>query len=353
MNKLTLVMPVYNTPISRLRQAVQSIEMQELPADVIIVDDGSKSEVADYLDTIHLTSHSLRVVHQPNGGVSRARNAGLELTNTEFFTFMDSDDELAEGFFEDAVSLIEQTGVDAVFGGMDFEIREGKNERYVLSFTNHEEDFYVLEDHQRDMMLESLFAKNAFSSISDTPMRFTCSYAAIFRSSKLKSVRFPEGIAISEDRIYNYRVCTAADTICLTSRIWYRHKSYGQSASKRLRPNAKEELTATANEFQTWLRHDDSQFDRIIYRGILNCFTQAIVFSVLRPGFSEALKQSKIEYIRELVDASVFQDAFANANPDSSSSRVLCFLGRHKLSAAIYLAYEIRKVKGDYQWAER
>lgn len=348
MNKLTLIMPVYNTEIAMLQRAVLSIEAQELPADVIIVDDGSSSETAGYLDTITLKNHNLRVIHQPNGGVSRARNTGLEHVSTEFFAFLDSDDVLGEGFFEDAVSLIEQTGADAVFGGVDYQREIGKSELFALSFPNRDEDFYVLEEQQRDMMVESLFAEDAFDSISDTRTRFTCSYAAIFRFSKLKDVRFPEGIVISEDRIYNYRVCMAADTICLSSHIWYRHIGNDLSASARLRPNAKSELSATANEFQSWLRHDGSKYDSCIYLGILECFTQAVVYSVLRRGFHDALHQSKVKYIRDLASVPVFQDAFVNANPSKKFARALCYLGKRKMAAAIYMLYAYRKVRGDY-----
>lgn len=89
---VSIITPAYNAA-RYLPQAVASVVEQSFQDwELIIINDGSTDATRDYLDT--LTDPRIRVIHQENGGVSRARNAGLECARGEFVTFMDADDAL-------------------------------------------------------------------------------------------------------------------------------------------------------------------------------------------------------------------------------------------------------------------
>lgn len=98
--KLSIIIPVYNVE-QYLRQCVDSVLAQTYKdLEIILVDDGStdgSGKIADEIcstpnSLIVSSSHRLKCVHKPNGGLSDARNAGLRVATGEYVAFLDSDD---------------------------------------------------------------------------------------------------------------------------------------------------------------------------------------------------------------------------------------------------------------------
>lgn len=93
-------MPVYYAERT-LRQCVDSILSQEMEDfELVLVDDGSSDASPALCDAYAHQDGRVRVVHQQNGGVSAARNAGLDMARGEWVTFIDSDDYVTEGYFD-------------------------------------------------------------------------------------------------------------------------------------------------------------------------------------------------------------------------------------------------------------
>lgn len=90
--KVSFILPAYNVE-KYLSQCVKSILSQSYKnIEVIIVNDGSTDSTADVANSIAKTDVRIIVIHQTNGGLSVARNAGLELASGEWIVFVDSDD---------------------------------------------------------------------------------------------------------------------------------------------------------------------------------------------------------------------------------------------------------------------
>lgn len=93
MQKISVVVPVYKVPFEFLDQCIKSIVNQTYNNfEVIIVDDGSPDEWADKCDSYSEEDSRIRVIHKKNGGLSDARNKGLEEAKAEWITFIDGDD---------------------------------------------------------------------------------------------------------------------------------------------------------------------------------------------------------------------------------------------------------------------
>ncbi len=104
--KISIIIPVYNAK-QTIERCVDSILAQTLPAsELILIDDGSTDGSAEILDRL-ATEHT-QVVHIPNGGVSHARNLGMELATGDWISFVDADDTLEADFLEQCVKALEE-----------------------------------------------------------------------------------------------------------------------------------------------------------------------------------------------------------------------------------------------------
>ena len=93
---ISVVMPCYNCEAA-LDRAVRSLRAQTIADwELLAVDDGSNDGTGAALDAWAQTDERIRVFHQENGGVSRARNAGIAAAKGEWLAFLDADDELPE-----------------------------------------------------------------------------------------------------------------------------------------------------------------------------------------------------------------------------------------------------------------
>ena len=90
--EVSVVIPVYNTVVY-LVECVESVQRQTgCEVEIICIDDGSTDGSGEVLDRFAEADPRIRVVHQHNGGLSRARNAGLSMATGKYVCFLDSDD---------------------------------------------------------------------------------------------------------------------------------------------------------------------------------------------------------------------------------------------------------------------
>ena len=111
---ISVIVPVYMAE-DTLRNCVDSILKQtNRDFELLLIDDGSPDSCRDICDTYAAKDARVRVWHKENGGVSTARNLGLEVACGEWIAFVDADDSVDEGFFD---VLKEGLGYDLVIGG--------------------------------------------------------------------------------------------------------------------------------------------------------------------------------------------------------------------------------------------
>ena len=91
-NKVSVIVPIYNTEkyLNRCFDSILSSTYENL--EVILVDDGSPDNSGKICDEYAAKDSRVRVIHKKNGGLSSARNAGLDVATGDYVTFVDSDD---------------------------------------------------------------------------------------------------------------------------------------------------------------------------------------------------------------------------------------------------------------------
>ena len=112
MAQVSIIVPVYQVEIY-LRQCIDSILAQTFTDfELILVDDGSKDKSGEICDEYAGKDGRVRVIHKENGGLSDARNAGLEQAAGEYFMFVDSDDYIAPTMIERLYNSIQSESAD-------------------------------------------------------------------------------------------------------------------------------------------------------------------------------------------------------------------------------------------------
>lgn len=186
--KISVIIPVYNAA-GFITRAVGSILMQEFDDfEVIIVNDGSTDASASVCDEMAEQDMRVRVIHKENGGVSSARNAGLDVARGEFVMFVDADDAIHDGSLENMYCRKS----DFVLAGFEKVMVHKVQEKYSPSRSasyNGTEEICAFFD-------KVLPARNTYI------LNSAC--FKLFRRSILvdNGIRFVEGLSFAEDKIF-------------------------------------------------------------------------------------------------------------------------------------------------------
>ena len=106
-NKVSIIIPAYNSEKS-IEKCILSCVSQTIPVEVIVVDDGSKDSTYEICDNLKNKYDNIKVIKKENGGVSSARNIGLEYINTNYVSFVDSDDYVRPDMCEKLLKAYEE-----------------------------------------------------------------------------------------------------------------------------------------------------------------------------------------------------------------------------------------------------
>lgn len=203
---LSVIIPVYNVE-SYLVRCVDSILGQTYPhLEVILVNDGSKDGSGSICDSYAQKDSRVRVIHKENGGLSSARNAGMDIATGEYITFVDSDDWIETDAYEHFLGLMEQYQVKLVCGG-NYDVDEKTGEK-TLGVCPEKEELITAQEMVRRMFLW----QGCDSSVCDK----------IFHRELLETFRFPEG-KVCEDVAVTYKIILSTDRAVLSERPFYNY----------------------------------------------------------------------------------------------------------------------------------
>lgn len=206
-NKLTIIIPVYNAE-DYLSRCLDSILDQDMTSyEVILVDDGSTDSSSLICDRYSATDPRFRTIHKPNGGVSSARNAGLNLAKGEYVMFVDSDDALAPGALQAMVSSID--GEDLVVGGFI---------EYIGDIPNRN----VAPDKGLS------YSKDTLEMFFDVNIRRNCEmldapWAKMYRRKALANLRFNEALSYAEDKLFVFEFLASCKSISTCPQTVYNY----------------------------------------------------------------------------------------------------------------------------------
>ena len=113
---ISVIVPIYNVE-QYLKKCIESIISSTYAnLEIILVDDGSTDGSGKICDEFQAKDKRIRVVHKKNGGLSDARNVGLEIARGEFVSFIDSDDYIDSEMFEEVLTQFDKNTDIVIYG---------------------------------------------------------------------------------------------------------------------------------------------------------------------------------------------------------------------------------------------
>lgn len=192
MNKpfISIIVPVYNAE-KYLHKCIDSILAQSYSNfELLLIDDGSKDHSHDICIDFSKKDERIKVLNKSNGGVSSARNLGLDNANGDWLTFVDADDTLSRDFLAHLVTGIDEC-VSLVVSNCDV-IMKGKVYQSHVTLENT-----TVSGNQ--MLIRLLKGDNVRNEV----------WAKLFRCSFIGNERFSNEIMIGEDLLFLLTCCYA------------------------------------------------------------------------------------------------------------------------------------------------
>lgn len=207
---VSIIVPVYNVECY-LDNCLNSLLMQTYAnIEIILIDDGSVDNSSKICDEYAQKDDRVKVVHQKNQGVSRARNHGLNIASGEFFSFVDGDDTVEKDYIELMVRELLDNDVDLV--RLSWE-RGGKSFTYAINFDKYDRAFVT------------------YDNVAD--LQWFANIWGLFRFSNLKNF-FDENLKYAEDNlfVFEYFILSQRRKMLLINKPYYHYTIVGNSASQ-------------------------------------------------------------------------------------------------------------------------
>ena len=215
--QISIIVPVYNVE-DYLRQCLDSIIAQTFTEwECILVDDGSKDNSGSICDEYAQKDNRFIVIHKPNGGVSSARNIGLEQARGEWVFFSDADDLLEFDALETLIKGVEN-GNPFIMAGFN---KLSKDKTLIETSVKEIIKEISIEDAIREQYKPSDFSYQGYL------------WCKLFRLDIIKNnhLRFDEGIVFNEDGLFIMQyICCLKDKVYYSTKPVYNYIERGSSA---------------------------------------------------------------------------------------------------------------------------
>ena len=239
MPEVSIIVPAYNSG-PWLPAAIESVLAQTVDNwELILVDDGSTDDTPEICDA--WTSRDPRIIslHRENGGLSAARNTGLDAASGEWISFLDADDILHPRFLERLLEVAKTTGAEIV------------DSRLVPFYGNHWE-IPVLKDS-----VEKVYdARDALGlALRRRPGPHNSASAKLYRKSLWTGMGFREGTWFEDIDIF-YKVWMKAGHIAYADQPLYGYRQHSASFMQRYSPRRADVLDVTAR-MEEWMEKNE------------------------------------------------------------------------------------------------
>ena len=219
MSEISIIVPVYNVE-QYLENCIESILNQTFKDfELILVDDGSTDNSGKICDIYEKKDSRIKVIHKNNGGLSSARNAGLDIARGKYIGFVDSDDSIHPEMYEVLYNLIEKYKSDISCCNYKY--------TYDISNQNHEElNLNEVIEMSNIESIEKLYDK-------DLGVKLVVAWNKLYHKRLFDKIRYKVG-RLHEDEFMAHRILYNSKKITyVDNELYYYLQREGSIMSKK------------------------------------------------------------------------------------------------------------------------
>ena len=222
---ISIVVPIYNVE-KYLRMCLDSIEQQTYSnIEVLLINDGSPDSSGEICQEYVARDSRFRYFEKENGGLSDARNYGIERSNGMYLTFVDSDDWLSLTYVEDLYQAAIRNDADTVVS--HYTIYNESDRNYYVHIWD---DYYEKTCTGEELVLE-------LPSLELNGYIYITSWGILFKKELFNNIRFPKGKVIEDSRT-NYKLFFRSNKVAYIHKEIYYHRegieSIGSGVNEKL-----------------------------------------------------------------------------------------------------------------------
>ena len=304
---VSVIVPIYNIS-SYVDRCVESILAQTYrELEVLLIDDGSTDESGTICDAWSQRDRRIRVIHKSNGGLSSARNAGIDAALGEYILFVDGDDYIDPPMISSLLCRAQETNSDMVITGFSWVDELGviiKSEQYPSSIMTPREFW-------RAMYPYSSFPKGVQIGF------FVVAWNKLYKRSVFSVERYDEG-KLHEDEFILHRVVSNCSRIAVLEGHFYNYVQRSGSITHHEQPSSLlDAADAMMNRSDYFLKQD------MEYESLACCVDVATTMSRIPLSFSDQWLSARTKAIRDVLLARIKTQ---NINCLNQKSRIKLFL---------------------------
>lgn len=256
---IDIIVPIYNTE-PYLKRCIDSVLNQTFQDfRLLLVDDGSTDASSAICDEYAEKEQKIQVIHKENGGVSDAKNRGLEEIQSEYLTFVDSDDYLDSRYLESLYQALEEHSADLVLS---------------CHINTVEKDFIRLREktYKEKTATSKVISKaDAYRYMLDKSPMLTTSWGKLYHQSLFRTIRFPVG-EIYEDMKVTKQLVENSTVIAYTDYRGYYYVHRQGSYTQGTFTSSHKVLLKNAQYLRTWIHANYPDVSEIADRNYFwNC----------------------------------------------------------------------------------
>lgn len=282
MDLISIIVPVYNVE-KYIHQCVDSIIDQTYTnLEIILVDDGSPDNCGKICDEYAQKDSRIKVIHKENGGLSDARNHGIDAATGDWLMFIDSDDWIEADMAEKLLVAAERNNAMLAVGGVV--LFEGEQE-YIPSY-------YSIQSGCVD-------ARDILNKGGMIPTAFVIACNKLFRKELFAKLRFPCGM-MHEDEATAHYFLTDSGTISVIDKPLYHYRQTSGSISHTITPNRLDYLLAFSDRIRFYHRINLSAESYELQRVYISELIYLYFRFQKKAEFRNKLKSCKKDFLKTL-----------------------------------------------------
>lgn len=220
---ISIIVPVYNAEKTLKKCCYSLLGQTYKNIEIILVNDGSNDESGKICQMFAKKDKRIKFIDKENGGVSSARNTGIEHTEGEYIGFVDSDDYVDKEYIQNMYKKIKKDNSDICMAGYWI-----KKHSFVQKNENGKDNCLYEQNLYYEKLLDFIWGKNG--------MYFP--FAKLYRSSLIKQngIKFNENIQCGEDMLFNVQFFRYSTSMTIISECNYYYIMHGGGLSGRYQP---------------------------------------------------------------------------------------------------------------------